>query len=353
MSPAQQGGAPSVSKPCRIAVIGLGMAVTPHARSLQDLQRAGTLEVAAIWSPSATRRTEVGATYGFPVRDSFEAIVQDGTIDAVLLLTPPNARLELVEQLSAAGKHILTEKPLERTTAAAERVVALCEAANVRLGVVLQHRFRPAAQRLRALLADGALGAPAIVQLAIPWWRPQSYYDQPGRGTLARDGGGVLISQAIHSLDLMLSLAGPVAAVAAIAGTTALHRMETEDLVGAGLRFANGALGGLFASTACYPGAGEQLSLGCARGSATIAAGSLHVAWHDGREERLDGEAQTGGGADPMAFPHDAHRALIADFVDAVRHGRDPAITGREALNAHRLIDALLLSAREGRSISP
>jgi UDP-N-acetyl-2-amino-2-deoxyglucuronate dehydrogenase len=129
--------------------------------------------------------------------------------------------------------------------------------------------------------------------------------------------------------------------------------METEDVVGAGLRFANGALGGLFASTASYPGAGEQISIGCTAGTATIAAGSLQVTWHDGREERLNGETQTGGGADPMAFSNDAHRALIADFVDAISHHRDPAVSGHEALRAHRLIDALLLSAREGRSVAP
>jgi predicted dehydrogenase len=342
-----------MSKPCRLAVVGLGMAVTPHARSLQELQEQAVVEVAAIWSPSEQRRRDVAAAFGFPVRDSFDAILHDASIDAVLLLTPPNARLEFVEALAGAGKHILTEKPLERTTAAAERVVRLCDEAGVTLGVVLQNRFRPAAARLRALLAEGALGAPAVVQLSIPWWRPQAYYDQPGRGTLARDGGGVLISQAIHALDLMLSLAGPVAAVAAIAGTSALHRMETEDTVGAGLRFANGALGGLFASTACFPGAGEFLSLVCARGTATIAAGSLQVAWQDGRVEQLAGEAQSGGGADPMAFPNDAHRALIADFLAALREGRPPAVSGHDALAAHRLIDALLLSAREGRSVAP
>ncbi len=335
----------------RIGVIGLGMAVAPHAASLRDLQRDGRVEVVGGWSPSEARRAAFAAEHGLPAAASLDALL-DG-IDAALLLTPPNAREALVGRLAARGRHVLMEKPLERTTAAAGRIVATCRAAGVRLGVVLQHRFRPAAVRLRALLEAGELGEPAAVQLSVPWWRPQPYYDAPGRGTLARDGGGVLLSQAIHSLDLMLSLAGPVAAVAAIAGTTALHRMETEDTVGAGLRFAGGALGGLFATTAAFPGAGEQLLLSCTRGSAVIAGGSLSVSWHDGRTETLEGEARTGGGADPMAFSHDAHRALIGDFVDAVAAGRDPAVTGEAALAVHRLIDALLLSAREGRSVAP
>ncbi len=270
----------------------------------------------------------------------------------MLLLTPPNARREYVERLAACGKHILMEKPIERTTAEATRLVDVCEAAGIRLGIVLQYRFRPVVMRLRTLIEEGVLGELAMVQLSIPWWRPQSYYNEPGRGTLARDGGGVLISQAIHSLDLMLSLAGPIASVAAIAGTSRLHRMETEDTVGAGLRFANGALGGLFATTAAFPGAGEFMTLSGTQASATVAAGALSVTWHDGREERVEGEARSGGGADPMAFSHEAHKALILDFLHAIRDGRAPAISGQSALAAHRLIDALLLSSKEGREVA-
>lgn len=335
----------------RVGLIGLGMAVAPHATSMLDLLREDRIGAACGWSPSEARRKAFTETYGLPTTDSLTALLDRA--DAVLLLTPPNAREALVERLAAAGKHILMEKPLERTTAAAERIVRICRDAGVRLGVVLQHRFRPGARRLRALLDDGGLGALATVQLSFPWWRPQSYYDAPGRGTLARDGGGVLISQAIHSLDLMLSLAGPVSTVAAIAGTSSLHRMETEDTVGAGLRFANGALGGLFATTASFPGAGEQLVFTFTDATAILADGALQVIWRDGRSETVQGEARSGGGADPMAFSNEAHRALIGDFLDAVEADRDPAVTGETALAVHRLIDALLQSASEGRSVSP
>ena len=132
-----------------------------------------------------------------------------------------------------AGKQVLMEKPVERSVAAAERIVATCQTAGVKLGVIFQHRFRPASRQLAGLMADGALGALQAVHLSVPWWRPQAYYDEPGRGSFAQDGGGVLLTQAIHSLDLMLSLAGPVEAVSAIATTTGMHRMETEDFVGA------------------------------------------------------------------------------------------------------------------------
>jgi predicted dehydrogenase len=339
--------------PPRLAVVGLGMALKPHAQALIDLQAARDVTVATTWSPTPARREAAQKTYDFPISETFATIADDPTIDAVLLLTPPNARQDYVERLAAAGKHILMEKPVERTTAAAERLVETCENAKVQLGIVLQYRFRPVVAKLRGLLAQQALGELAMVQLSIPWWRPQSYYDQAGRGTLAQDGGGVLITQAIHAIDLMLHLTGPVASVAAIAGTSKLHRMETEDTVGAGLRFANGAVGGLFATTAGYPGAGESLTLSGTKGSATINAGALTIAWHDGREERIEGEAKSGGGADPMAFSHEAHKALILDFLHAIRDGRPPAITGRDALKAHRLIDALLRSSNEGREIKP
>jgi predicted dehydrogenase len=336
-----------------VAVIGLGMAVTPHARSLVDLAEAGRVTVAGAWSRSPERRAAFAARFpSLPVTDDLDGLIADATVTAFLLVTPPNAREELVAKLAGAGKHVLAEKPVERTTAAATRIVEACERAGVTLGVVFQHRFREGSERLRRLLAEGALGELAAVQLAVPWWRPQEgYYDAPGRGTLERDGGGVLISQAIHSLDLMLSLTGPVAEVAALGGTSRMHRMETEDFVGAGLRFANGALGSLVATTAAYPGGPERLVLTGTKGTATLEAGTLSLAYLDGRSERHGETVGTGGGADPMAFPHDWHRAMIADFLDALDEGRSPRVSGREALRVHHLIDALLLSARERRAV--
>jgi predicted dehydrogenase len=334
----------------RVAIIGLGMAVRPHARSLLDL--ADRVEVAHAFSRSEERRRAFAAKFRFPLTGDLRRILDDRSVQAVLLLTPPNTHLELVETFAAAGKHILLEKPLERSNARARRLVEAAEAAGVSLGVVLQYRFRAASEHLRGLIAAGALGELAAVHVTCPWWRPQGYYDQPGRGTLERDGGGVLITQAIHTLDLMLSLAGPVAEVAAIAGTTALHRMETEDFVGAGLRFANGAPGALMATTAAYPGMPERIELIGTKATAVLAAGLVTTQYQDGRTERAGEEQSTGGGADPMDFPHDAHRALIADFLDAIGQGHSPRVSGREGLKVHRFIDALLQSSSEKRVVA-
>jgi UDP-N-acetyl-2-amino-2-deoxyglucuronate dehydrogenase len=333
----------------RIAVIGLGMAVTPHARSLLDLR--DRVEVAHAFSRSEARRRAFAERFDLPTTGDLERIVGDASVEAVMILTPPNTHLELVERFAGAGKHILLEKPLDRSTPRALRLVETAEATGVKLGVVFQHRFREASERLRELLQQGAIGELAAINVICPWWRPQSYYDEPGRGTLARDGGGVLLTQAIHTLDLLLSLTGPVAEVAAVTGTTSLHRMETEDFAGAGLRFASGAYGALIATTAAYPGFPERIELVGTRATAVLAAGVVTLFWQDGREERFGEEQGTGGGADPMAFPHDAHRALLADFLDALDQDRDPRVTGREGLRVHRFIDAVLHSSAERRTV--
>lgn len=335
----------------RIAMIGLGMGAKPHAQSLIELKQR--VEVVAAYTRSPVRAAAFAARFDFPLTHDLAVIERDASIGCVLIAAPPNAHLELVERFAACGKHILLEKPLEVAPARCEALVAACARAGVRLGVVFQHRFRPGAQRLAQLLAQGVLGRIAVANVSVPWWRPQSYYDQPGRGTLERDGGGVLITQAIHTLDLFLSLAGAVTQVAAFAGTTALHRMETEDVVAAALRMHSGAIGALMATTALYPGFGERIELAGDAGSAILADGELVVHTHDGRSERAGQSGGGGGGADPMAFSNDAHRAVLADFLDAVEAGRDPLASGRAALEVHRLIEALLLSARLQQPVQP
>ena len=342
----------------RIALIGLGMAVTPHAMALQDL--AEHVEVAWAFSPSRARRDAFGQRFGFPLCDRIDTILNDDSVTAVVVLTPPNTHLEVVSRCAAAGKHVLLEKPVEISSARAQQLVADCRAAGVTLGIVLQHRFRAAGLALAGQIAAGGLGALVGCSTAVRLWRPQAYYDEPGRGTLARDGGGVLISQAIHTLDLMLSLAGPIDEVTGFAVTTPVHRMETEDLVCAAVRFANGAVGTIEATTAAYPGAPERIEASFAHAGAVLSGTSLRIDWHDGRQQTVEAEAGAGGtGADPMAFSHHHHRAVLADFIAAIGEGREPRVNGEEALKVHALIDALdrggphRRPGARGRALSP
>jgi predicted dehydrogenase len=335
----------------RIALIGLGMAVTPHAKSLLDL--ADRAEVVCAVSPTRARREAFAARFAIPTADSLAPVLADHGIDAVAVLTPPNTHLEIASELARAGKHVLLEKPLDVSTGRADRLVAACNEEGVTLGVVLQHRFKPATERLTAILREGSLGEIVNCSTSIRLWRPQSYYDEPGRGTRARDGGGVLLTQGIHTLDLMLSLAGPIVEVSGYARTTAVHRMETEDLACAAVRFASGAVGVIDATTAAYPGGPERIELIGTRGTASLAGTALDVAYHDGRREQVAADTSPGGtGADPMAFPHDYHLGVWRDFLDALDHGRQPRISGAEGLKVHRLIDALLQSGATGQRVN-
>ncbi|MBN9472191.1 MAG: Gfo/Idh/MocA family oxidoreductase [Bosea sp.] len=327
-----------------IAVIGLGPAALPHSRSLLDL--AERVDVRHVVSRSLQRLDAYRQQFPFPGTTEIEAALADPAVEAVLVLTPPSSHLAVSERCLAAGKHVLVEKPLELTAARGRELVAAARQAGKVLGVVLQHRFRPASQRLKAALDAGELGEVEAALLQVPWWRPQSYYDEPGRGTLARDGGGVLLTQAIHSLDLFRSLVGVSRVVAAQIRTTGLHRMETEDYVGALLETANGAPATLVTTTAAYPGHPERIEIIGRQGHAALVGGRLELSFLDGRRETVEAEGSTGSGANIMDFPHDAHRAVIADFLDAIESEGEPVVTGEEALASQRLIDAILLAGR-------
>lgn len=334
----------------RVAVVGAGQACAPHFQSLWDLEE--DLELAWVVGRSVERLAALNLPAGTRTSTRLEDLLDDPTVQAVLVLTPPNTHLEIVRRVAGAGKHVLVEKPLEISLDKARQMVEACEHNGVRLAVMLQHRMRDAARALLQLVHGGEMGSLVGASASIRWWRPQSYYDEPGRGTLARDGGGVLMTQAIHTLDLLLCLTGMPEQVSAMAGTSALHRMECEDTVAAALRYPNGAIGSIDATTAAYPGFPERIALNFTLGSATLEAGELHAELLDGRKIRAGQKQASGAGANLMAFDHHAHRAVLQDFVAAIRSGVEPAVSGRSALQVHELIAALMTSAGSGAAVS-
>jgi predicted dehydrogenase len=329
-----------------IGVIGLGMAVKPHALAFNDL--AERLDFVGGYSPSAERRQGFRETYGLPTVDSMDALLRNSRVDVVVILTPPRTHAELAIQAAKAGKHVLLEKPVDVSLEAAREVVAAVEREGRRLGVVLQHRYRPGARALRGLLGEGALGDLLSVSASIRWWRSAEYYAQPGRGIHARDGGGVLLTQAIHTLDLMLNLAGPAQRVSAVCRTSPLRKIDTEDIACAVVNYRNGAAGVIDATTVAYPGYPERIEFAGTGGSAVIEGERLVVNRPGQAPFQLDGSTAGGGGADPMAFSHEPHRRVIEDFLDAVTEGREPLASGRSALPVHALIDAVLESSAAG-----
>ncbi len=343
-------------RPFGIALIGAGMVAKTHVLAIRDAdppcRLVGLIGRSDVRAARFAEEAEQILGHTVEVFPDLAAVGADSRVDAGLIVTPPDARADIVRPLAEAGKAILLEKPVGRTLDEAEEVVAICETAGVPLGIVFQHRMREASRKAADLVAGGTLGAPGLVEISVPWWREQAYYDEPGRGTYARDGGGVLISQAIHTIDLAIALAGPVREVAAMTATTRFHEMEAEDVAVAGLRFDSGAAGWLTASTASFPGGSESIVLHFENASLRLANGVLEVSWRDGRSERHGAAATTGGGADPMAFTHAWHQSVLEDFASALREGRPPAIPGRDALDAHRLIDAITRSAAAGRTVS-
>ena len=337
------------SKKIGVGVIGTGMAAKPHALALNDLK--DIIDVKGIYSRNNDRCNAFAKNYNFKTFNSIKEISENNEIEMVILITPPNQRLELVKEFSKAGKNILMEKPIERSTKQAEEIVNICEKDNVKLGIVFQHRFRESSIKLKKLIEENAFGSIYSVQVNIPWWRDQSYYDEPGRGTYERDGGGVLISQAIHTLDLMLSIIGQVEEVQAIGKTTSFHKMESEDFVAAGLKFKNGAVGSLMASTTSYPGYPESIILNCEKGSVKLESGTLKIHWQNNKVEEFGEASGTGGSADPMAFPYDWHKSLIRDFALSINSNQLSFVSGREALKVHELIDALISSSKNGKRI--
>lgn len=336
-----------------VLMIGMGMVAQTHVMALRD--NAAGLRLSAVLGRDLARTRafceDAERALGYEVRP---CVSLDDALanrpDMAIVLTPPNARLEYAKGLSDAGVPTLFEKPVERNLEAAREVVACFEAAGVPMGLCFQHRSRAAAQALKTRLVSGGLGDVVHVEMRVPWWRDQAYYDVPGRGSYERDGGGVMINQAIHTLDLALWLVGPVARVQALMRTSPLHQMEAEDIAAGLFQFGSGATGVLSATTAAFPGGAERISITTTRAQIELVGDALTISWIDGTvdtQPNVD-RGTTGGGADPMAFTHAWHQAVIEDFAKTIKTGGTPLATGREALHVHAAIDAMERAARTG-----
>ncbi|AUH32552.1 Gfo/Idh/MocA family protein [Paracoccus tegillarcae] len=335
-----------------VALIGAGMIARTQVAALSAAR--DRLRLHAIVSRNPDRAKYLAQHYaGFRPRftSDLAEVANNPAVQMVIVATPPSVRIELIETLAKAGKHILLEKPVARTMEEALQVVEICEAAGVLLGVVFQHRTRAPAKAAARRMASGELGRLGHVEIAAPLWRDQSYYDELGRGTYARDGGGVLLTQAIHTIDLALSLTGPVTTVQAMTATTPLHQMEAEDFAVAGLRFANGAVGSLVASTASFPQGKEIITLHCQHGTLRLSADGMDLFWRDGRVEHEVVGTEDAGESGPIVENHAGHQAVIEDLADAIQEARPPLVSGREALAAQQLIAAIEASSRTGRPV--
>ncbi len=336
-----------------VALIGAGMIAPTHIAALSALQPQ--LALRAVVSQRPERAAHYASQYAGPAplfTADLAQVTDDPTIQIAIVATPPSVRIDLITALAQSGTHILLEKPIARTLPEAEQVVEICKTAGVTLGILFQHRMRAPSLAAARLVAGGSLGKLGHVEIAAPLWRDQSYYNELGRGTYARDGGGVLLTQAIHTIDLALSLTGPVTTVQAMTATTPLHQMEAEDFAVAGLRFANGAVGSLVASTASFPQQPETITLHFEHASLRVGTSDLSLTWRDGRpcpEAQITGPKTDAG---PAIAKHQWHQAMIDDFATALRQGSSPMVSGAAGLAAHQLISAIETSSRTGQPVN-
>ena len=338
----------------RFGLVGCGVIGGTHAEAIAGLP-AGVLVAVADIDPA--RAEKLAAKYGVHAYTDLQAMLDRAQLDAVTVCTPSGLHGTHACQVMRSGRHVLVEKPMDIRRDALDEMLRVQQETGVQLAVISQHRFDPSSQQVHNLIAAGAFGRLVLGNASVPWWRSQAYYDSGDwRGTAALDGG-VLMNQAIHSIDVLQWLMGPVRTVYAYADTL-VHRMETEDVAVAVLRFANGALGTIAATTGGYPGDLTRIEVFGDQGSALIENNELAYL-------RVAGEEPAAGGAVPQARPAPAiggatapvppagsHAWQIADLIRAIREGGAPAIDGRAGRQPVDLILAIYESARTGREVT-
>ena len=338
------------------AIIGCGMIAKFHAKAIAELKGS---KLVACHSRSIDKANEFAASFGGTGFDNLGKMLAHPAIDVVTICTPSGAHLEPALAAAKAGKHVLVEKPLEVTTARCDRLIDACDKAGVQLGTIFPSRFHKSTQLLKVAVDQNRFGTIALAAAYVKWFRTQAYYDSgQWRGTWKLDGGGALMNQAIHSVDLLLWLMGPVKSVSAMTALRAHERIEVEDAATAILEFESGALGTIEASTAAYPGTLKRIEIAGANGSATLEEEAIRQ-WSFAKMTKKDAKIleamQTnvtgGGAADPSAIGHRAHRDLFANFLREIQSGVACTIDGHEGRKSVELITSIYKSAKSGKRV--
>jgi UDP-N-acetyl-2-amino-2-deoxyglucuronate dehydrogenase len=270
--------------------------------------------------------------------------------------TLPDFRLPVIEWCAANHKPVLVQKPMAIDPSTARRMIEVASAAGIALGVVSQHRFDDSSQFLKRAIDAGRLGRVLEADAYVKWFRPPEYYARPAKGTWAGEGGGALINQGIHSVDLLLWMIGPARHVDAQWQLGAVHRIESEDVVNALVQYESGATGVIQAATAFRPGSPERLEIHGTKGTAVIAGDRL-VTWEvedDSGEPPPLQASGASGASDPMAISLTPFERQFRDFAEAITiaNGREPLVSGEEGYRALALVDAIYRSCREGRRVT-
>lgn len=343
------------------AIVGCGMISRFHAKALAEVPGAKIVAVADSEVARAHKfATELGLSEA-NVYSDLPPMLARRDVDIVIVATPSGVHMPPSVAAAEAGKHVVVEKPLEITLERCDQIIQACDRNKVKLCTIFPSRFAESNRTLKAAVDAGRFGRLTLGETTCKWWRSQAYYDQGGwRGTMALDGGGALMNQAIHNVDLLCWMMGTATHVIGFTAMLAHERIEVEDTAVACLRFANGALGVIEATTSVHPGFPKTIAIHGDHGTAVIEQEDI-LRWELTPETEQDREIKkkfsqrvgaSGGSSDPSAISHAGHAAQLRDFVAAIEKGKSPSVDGREGRKAVEIILAVYESNRTGKIVA-
>ncbi|QDV34136.1 Gfo/Idh/MocA family protein [Tautonia plasticadhaerens] len=339
-----------------IGLVGCGMIAEYHTRAINEIPGSRVVAVFDQVPGRGDKIVGMAEEGEVAIYDDLDRMLAHPGLDVVSVCTPSGAHRDPAVAAAKAGKHVIVEKPLEITLPRCDAVIDACDAAGTRLCTIFPSRYSSANARLKEAIELGRFGRLTLGDTYIKWWRTQEYYDSGGwRGTWALDGGGALMNQSIHNVDLLAWLMGDVETVTALTATLAHERIEVEDTAVAAVRFKNGALGVIEAATSAYPGLSKRIEIHGDRGSARIEQDDITL-WEFQEKVPSDNDVlaamakvgATGGGSDPRGITHEGHRQQLSDFLAAIDEDRPPFVDGREGRKSVEIIRAIYKSAEQG-----
>jgi len=348
-----------MSEKTGVAIIGCGMISEFQSKAIAALPDA---RVVGYFDTVAEMAKKRAGEYGAKAYATLDEMFADGAVHAVSICTPSGLHMEPAVAAARAGKHVMVEKPIEVTLERIDAIIEACNGAGVILGAIFPRRFQESSRVVKDAIAQGRFGKIHLADVTIKWYRSQAYYDQGGwRGTWKLDGGGALMNQGIHGIDLVQWLMGGITDVTAFTATLGHERIEVEDVAVASVRFANGALGTIEGTTGSWPGSKIRIEIGGMNGSAILEDETI-LAWQFQDAGAADEEirkkfgpqaapASGGGAGDPRAISFEGHRLQFEDFVRAIRTQSEPSCGGADARAAVAIITSIYRAAREGRAV--
>jgi len=338
-------------------IIGCGMISHYHAQAIADLRGA---KLVGCFNHTSEKARDFAHQYGCRHFETLDEMLADPAVDIVNICTPSGAHMEPGVAAAKAGKHVVVEKPLEVTLKRCDRIIDACRRNNVKLCTIFPSRFSAVNQEMKKAIDAGRFGKLTLGDTYVKWWRSQEYYDSGGwRGTFKLDGGGAFMNQAIHNVDLLYWFMGDIEEIAGVTGTLAHERIEVEDVAAACVKFRNGAVGVLQATTSAWPGLLKKTEIHGTCGSAIVEQDHL-LLWEFQKKlardktvtQKFAASGTSGGAADPNAISYAGHLAQLRDFVKAIKTGGVPAVDGEEGRQSVEIILAIYKAAWSGRRVT-